>query len=221
MGGENTNAGPRTVKAAVRWRQTVGVGAATIGKYPISSPARYQIVSISKEGARSMRPPRLRADWGKQIIGRRRGFLMGSMVARALGVVGAVILSVAMFGSGVASADALAGQTYSDAAAKISGWNGKAVIGTVSGNQLEMGDCIVTSWQKSMFLDSLGEDSRSNEYLLHLNCNNRLASPGHPGNSVMSPEGVAAKKDQQFVRRRAPQRGGCEVLSGQEDSRTQ
>ena len=64
----------------------------------------------------------------------------------------------------------MTGKSYSDAAAKISGWNGEAVIATVTGNQLEMGDCIVTSWQKSMFLDSLGEDSRSNEYLLHLNC---------------------------------------------------
>jgi hypothetical protein len=124
---------------------------------------------------------------------------MGSLVVRILGAVGAATLSVAMFGPGVAAADALVGKTYSDAAASISEWNGEAVIGTVSGDQLEMSDCIVTSWQKSMFLDSLGEDSRSNEYLLHLNCNNYLASPGHPGNSVMSPEGLKAKNDQKFA----------------------
>jgi hypothetical protein len=121
---------------------------------------------------------------------------MGTLVLRILGAVGAASLSVTMFGSGVASADALTGQTYSEAAGTISGWHGTPVIGTVSGDQLATDDCIVTSWQKSMFLDSSGDNSRSNEYVLHLNCNNLLAAPGHPGNSLMTPEGAAAKKDQ-------------------------
>jgi hypothetical protein len=121
---------------------------------------------------------------------------MGSLVVRIMGAVGAGALSVAMFGSGVASADALTGKSYSEASAQISKWNGKAVVATVNGDQVEKDDCIVTSWQKSMFLDSSGDNSRSNEYVLHLNCNNPLASPGHPGNSVMAPEGVKAKKDQ-------------------------
>jgi hypothetical protein len=122
---------------------------------------------------------------------------MGSLVVRILGAIGAAALSVAMFGSGVAFADPLAGLTYSDAAAQLSEWNGEAVIGTVSGDQLRTDDCIVTSWQKSMFLDSSGDNSRSNEYVLHLNCNAYLASPGHPGNSLMTPQGAQAKKDQQ------------------------
>lgn len=122
---------------------------------------------------------------------------MGSLVVRILAAVGAAIISVMMFGSGVASADALTGQTYSDATAKISEWNGTPVIGTVSGNQLVMDDCIVTSWQRSIFLDSDGRNSRSREYVVHLNCNNPLASPGHPGNSSASPAGTKAKKDQE------------------------
>jgi hypothetical protein len=121
---------------------------------------------------------------------------MGSLVVRIVGAVGAAILSVAMLGSGVASADALTGKTYDEASGMISGWHGEPVIGTVSGDQLATDDCIVTSWQKSMFLNSSGDNSRSNEYVLHLNCNNRLASPGHPGNSLATPQGAAAKKDQ-------------------------
>lgn len=125
-----------------------------------------------------------------------RGVLMGSQVARILGAVGAATLSVAMFGSGVASADALIGTTYSDAAAKVSSWGGKAVVGTVSGDQLETGDCLVTAWHKSHFLNSSGRNERSNEYVLHLSCNNLLASPGHPGNSSVTPAGIGAKQDQ-------------------------
>lgn len=128
---------------------------------------------------------------------------MGSFVVRILSVVGAAILSVTMLttlGSGVASADGLTGKTYDEAVAYISARKGKAVVGTVSGDQLQTGDCIVTSWRKSIFLDASGENSRSNDYLLSLNCNNRVASPGNPGNSVMSPDGIAAKKDERFVK---------------------
>lgn len=123
--------------------------------------------------------------------------MISSLTVRILGAVVAAILSVAVLGSGVASADALIGQTYNDAAAMISSkWNGKAVIGTVNGDQLQTGDCIVTGWHKSKYLDASGENHRTDEIVLHLNCNNRLASPGHPGNSSMSPDGVKAKKDE-------------------------
>jgi hypothetical protein len=67
----------------------------------------------------------------------------------------------------------------------------------VNGDQLETDDCIVTSWQRSMFLDTDGENSRSNQFLLHLNCNNSLASPGNPGYSLSSEVGAKARKDQE------------------------
>jgi hypothetical protein len=121
---------------------------------------------------------------------------MGSFVVRVLVAFAAAMLSMIVFGAGTASADVLTGQTYNDAAAKISGWKGKPVIDTVSGDQVEKGDCIVTSWRKSMFLNSSGENNRKDEFLLSLNCNNPIASPGNPGNSAMTPEGVKAKKDQ-------------------------
>jgi hypothetical protein len=122
---------------------------------------------------------------------------MGSLVVRILGAIGAGVLSVAMFGCGVASADALTGKTYDEAAAAISGWNGTPVIATVNGDQLEKGNCIVTSWHTSIFLDTSGDNSRAKNYLLNLNCNNRIASPGNPGNSMMTPDAALAKKEQQ------------------------
>jgi hypothetical protein len=124
---------------------------------------------------------------------------MGSLVVRILSAVGAAVLFVTVFASGIAAADPYAGITYDAAAAKISGWKGTPVVGSVSGGLLERGDCIVTSSHKSNFLDASGDNARSTEVVLNLNCNNYVASPGHPGNSAMSPEGVKAKADQQFV----------------------
>lgn len=123
---------------------------------------------------------------------------MGKLVVRILGAVVAPILSVTMFGFGIASAaDGLTGSSYGEAAAWISSHNGTPVVGTVSGDQVEKDNCTVVSWHKSMFLDSSGTNTRSGEYVLNLNCNNPLASPGKPGNSAMSPAGVKAKEEQQ------------------------
>ena len=122
---------------------------------------------------------------------------MGSLVVRIMGVVGAAALSVAMFGSGIASADALTGKKYSDAVAWISQQNGTPVIATVNGDQLATDDCIVTSWNKSIFLDSSGKNGLSQEYRMNLDCNNTVAAPGKPGNSAMTPEGANAKKEQE------------------------
>jgi len=138
---------------------------------------------------------------------------MGSLVVRILGCVGAATLSVAMFGSGVASADPLTGKTYDAAAAVISErMHGEAVIATVSGAQLDKGNCIVTSWRKSTFLNASGDNARSNEYLLSLNCNKGVASPGHPGNSVMTPEGAQGKKDQESAASISKNPAWCETL---------
>ena len=141
---------------------------------------------------------------------------MRSSVARLLGAIGAAILCV-MLGSGVASADALAGQTYDDAAATVSQWGGKAVVGTVSGDQLEIGSCIVVSSHKSIFLDSSGKNNRANDYVLSLNCNNHVAAPGQPGNSAMSPDGLQAKEDQQMADYINKNRDYCERNDGTMD----
>jgi hypothetical protein len=121
---------------------------------------------------------------------------MGRFVACVFSVVGAVVLSMTI-GSGVASAwDPFSGKTYSEAAAAISERNGTPVIGTVTGSQLDTDDCIVTSWHVSKFLNASGENTRGSNFILNLNCVNDVATPGHPGNSVMSPQGAQAKKDQ-------------------------
>lgn len=121
---------------------------------------------------------------------------MSSRVARILGVVGAVSVSLVMVGTGVASADPYIGKKYSDAAAQIAKRNGTPVVETVRGSELQQDDCIVTNWHKSIFLDSRGRNHRKNEYRLDLNCTNPVATPGHPGNSAVTPEGTKAKKDQ-------------------------
>lgn len=100
-------------------------------------------------------------------------------------------------GAGVASADALVGKTYADAASAIAGWKGTPVVATVNGSQLAMDDCIVVNWHKSIFLDSSGRNSRAGEFVLSLDCNRLIAGPGHPGNSAMSTEGRQAKDDEQ------------------------
>jgi hypothetical protein len=144
--------------------------------------------------------PAIKVRWDRRCLVTVRhteGVVMGSLIVRVLGAVASAIFLATMFGYGYASADALNGQTYDDAVATISSkWNGKAVIGTVNGDQLPMGECIVTGWHKSKFLDASGKNRRQDEIVLHLNCNNRLASPGRPGNSSMSPEGLGAKKDE-------------------------
>ena len=126
---------------------------------------------------------------------------MGAFLTRILGAVGAALLSVTMLGAGVASAaDLLTGKTYDAATAVISErMHGIAVVATVTGSQLEINDCIVTSWRKSSFRDPRGRNTRSNEYQLALNCNKDIATPGHPGNSAMSPAGAKGKQDQELA----------------------
>jgi hypothetical protein len=121
---------------------------------------------------------------------------MGMIIVRILGAAGAAILSVAVWGSGVATAD-LAGMSYADASEWINEHKGHPVVGTVSGNQVETADCTVASWHLSNFLNSSGENERKKDFVLNLNCNNAVASPGNPGNSAMSPIGAQAKKEQQ------------------------
>jgi hypothetical protein len=125
------------------------------------------------------------------------GFAM-KIIAGALAILAGVALATAAFGSSVASAtDPLVGKTYSAAVAAIATWGsgGNPIVSTVSGSQVAKEDCIVVSWHKSMFLNSSG-DSRPADVLLNLDCNRRLAEPGHPGNSVASAQGKAAKEDE-------------------------
>jgi hypothetical protein len=124
---------------------------------------------------------------------RYRGAWM-NRITRFVAIAGTALAFLAMAG-GVSSAtwDPLIGQTYAYALTQVSSWKATAQIETVIGSRLATDDCIVTSWKKSSFLDARGQKQQG-VILINLNCNNPLAAPGAPGNSLSSPEGQAQEK---------------------------
>ncbi|WP_396927617.1 hypothetical protein [Mycolicibacterium sp.] len=120
---------------------------------------------------------------------------MKKYLVRGIGAAGAAAASVAVFGTGVASAiNEYAGQTYADASQAISDAGQSATIATRVGSFLPTDQCMVTGSRSADFLDSSGTNP-GNRVLLYLNCNNTFATAGVPGNSMGSPEGRAARAD--------------------------
>lgn len=104
---------------------------------------------------------------------------MKKPLASGLGALCSAAVLVALLGSGTAAAtNDYAGSTYDDAASSISGWGGTPVIASRIGDYLPTGQCVVT-----------GSRNRGGQTLLDLNCNATSALEGHPGNSVVTPEG--------------------------------
>lgn len=118
---------------------------------------------------------------------------MKKPVVKGTGVIASAVVAINLFGGGIASAD-FAGQTYGQASDWITSHNMKAEIATVVGDQLATNDCIVTSAKTSGFLNSSGKLAER-AILLHLNCNQAVATAGGPGNSAATAAGKAAKKD--------------------------
>lgn len=117
------------------------------------------------------------------------------MGKNAVSLAGAATVSAALalaLGMGVANADPLVGMTYSKAADQVSGWGGTAIVASAVGASLQRDDCIVTSWHKN--------PNNTDQVLLALNCNAKLATPGMSGNSAASPEGRAEKKRQDDIK---------------------
>ncbi|WP_067843419.1 hypothetical protein [Mycolicibacterium wolinskyi] len=115
------------------------------------------------------------------------------LLVRTLCAIAGSVMLMAFLGTGTGSAkDPLVGMTYADAAAKIGEWKAEPVISTVIGGILATDDCIVTNWQRAGFLDSSGK-KRGGTILVNLNCNDKVASAGKPGNSVATAEGKAVK----------------------------
>lgn len=133
--------------------------------------------------------------------GRRVAAAVKAMLSTLSVVVAAAVMLVGLGPGMAAAADPLVGKKYSDASSWISRRNGVPVVATVSGSQLALDDCVVISWSKGGFLNSRGKNDRRNEYYVHLNCNNTVASPGHPGNSVMTPEGAKRKAQERTAAR--------------------
>lgn len=115
------------------------------------------------------------------------------VIVSGAGIVGLGVMSMALFGTGVAAADDYAGETYSDASSALSGASEKGVIAGVVGDSVSQGDCIVTRSQKAPWLKGDNFSPVTDTVLLYLNCNAKLATAGKPGNSLASPEGRAEK----------------------------
>jgi hypothetical protein len=100
---------------------------------------------------------------------------------------------MALFGTGVASADDYAGQTYADASSAASDAGLDVIVASRVGDKVPQDDCIVTSSQSAPFLH--GDDFAHVEDTVqfNLNCNGGYATATTPGPSLASPEGREAK----------------------------
>jgi hypothetical protein len=110
----------------------------------------------------------------------------------AISAIGAMAVSMAFFGSGVAAADDYSGQTYGDASKAISNAGKKAVIASRSGDTLSDDQCIVTHSQAAPWIKGNDFKAVTDTVLVYLNCNATVATAKDPGNSAGSPEGRAA-----------------------------
>lgn len=108
------------------------------------------------------------------------------------GAVGAAVVWLPILGTGVATADDYAGQTYADASSALSSASLKGVIATRSGDALPNDKCIVTHSEKAPWIKGNKFGAVTDTVLLYLNCNATVASATTPGNSAGSPEGRAA-----------------------------
>jgi hypothetical protein len=106
--------------------------------------------------------------------------------------VGAAAVSMAFFGTGIASADDYSGQTYGDASKSISDAGKKAVIASRAGDTLTDDECIVTHSQSAPWIKGDDFAPVTDTVLVYLNCNATVATNKDPGNSAGSPEGRAA-----------------------------
>ena len=118
---------------------------------------------------------------------------MREVIGSAVGIAGLGVLSLMLFGTGVAAADDYAGQTYSDVSSALSGASQKGVIAGVVGDAVSQGDCVVTRSEKAPWLKGDNFSPVTDTVLLYLNCNAKLATAAKPGNSLASPEGRAEK----------------------------
>jgi pyruvate/2-oxoglutarate dehydrogenase complex dihydrolipoamide acyltransferase (E2) component len=100
---------------------------------------------------------------------------------------------MALFGTGVASADDYAGQTYADASSAASDAGLDVIVASRVGDQVSQDDCMVTSSQGAPFLHGDEFTHVEDTILFNLNCNASYASATDPGPSLASPAGREAK----------------------------
>jgi hypothetical protein len=99
--------------------------------------------------------------------------------------------AMALFASGVATADGYAGQTYTAAVDAATAAGQTVIVATRTGARLSQHDCIVTRSQPAAFKH--GNTHVTDTVLFDLNCNGGHATSTNPGSSLLSPEGRASK----------------------------
>jgi hypothetical protein len=108
-----------------------------------------------------------------------------------------IAVALALASAGVAEAGpSVVGMTYEKAQASAKSAGVATEVSTSTGTELAQSDCIVVN-QVMRAAINFGRQNTPSTMLLSLNCNAPVASPGHPGNSAGSPEGQAAKKQQE------------------------
>jgi hypothetical protein len=122
---------------------------------------------------------------------------MKHLIVLGAGAVGAMALSTALLGTGVAAAGDYDGQTYADAVAAIEEAGGTPVVVSRIGGQLPQDECLVVNTQDHSFLRVPPDDvymvSITDEVRVNLNCAGGFATATNPGASVASPAGREAK----------------------------
>jgi len=100
---------------------------------------------------------------------------------------------MALFGTGVASADDYAGQTYADASSAASEAGQDVVVAARVGDKLSQDDCLVTRSQTAPFASANDGIHVDSQVQFYLNCNGGYATATNPGASLASPAGREAK----------------------------
>ena len=138
---------------------------------------------------------------------------MKKLIVLGVSAVGAAGASMALFGTGVASADSYAGQSYSDASAAASDAGQTVMIASRVGT-LPDDECTVSRSQTAPFLESDFVSHTSGEVQFYLNCTGAYATASQSGASIASPEGRAAKSaaDEAAAQAAAQQNEADELL---------
>lgn len=108
-----------------------------------------------------------------------------------VGVISAATVFIGGFGAGTAVAvDEFNGSTYAKAMESVNSWGGTLIVATREGSYLPTGECLIVGTRKASSLDSSGNQRhKGGTYLVDLNCFEKSAAYGHPGNSLASPKG--------------------------------
>jgi hypothetical protein len=133
-----------------------------------------------------------------------------------IGALAATLGVAALAGAGAAgAAPSVVGMTYDKASEAVQSAGAEAEVSSVTGTALPKGECIVTN-QVIRGEVIFGRQYTPSKVLLSLNCNATVASPGHPGNSVASPQGREAKKQQEDLEWRASPDGQAWCVKAEE-----